>query len=197
MKPWQPILDFWFGDQEPPETAYQKRWFTGGEETDRQIEARFGELHQRAVEGELNPWLEHPHGRLALIILIDQFSRNLYRRSANAFAWDSLAQQWALEALENGHLNELALSGRMFCLMPLMHAEDLGLHDRLLANIDQLQTEFDQEADFLRGFRSAAEDHREIIAQFGRYPHRNASLDRPSTDDEVAYLAESRNRFGQ
>ena len=197
MKPWQPVLDFWFGDREPPEPAFQKRWFSGGTDVDQQIEQRFGELHRRAVEGELSAWLEHPEGRLAKIVVVDQFSRNLYRGTARAFAWDELSQAWALAALDNGHYNDLALSGRMFCLMPLMHSEDLTLHHELQAAIERLQSDFADRSDFLRNFAQAAQGHRSIIERFGRYPHRNTSLGRPSTDEEVAYLAESKNRFGQ
>lgn len=197
MKPWQPVLDFWFGDREPPEPAFQKRWFSGGSDVDQQIEQRFGELHRRAVEGELAAWLEHPEGRLAKIVLVDQFSRNLYRGTARAFAWDELSQRWALEARDNGHYGGLALSGRMFCLMPLMHSEDLALHHALQTAIEQLRSDFSDQDDLLQGFARAADEHRAIIEQFGRYPHRNASLDRHSTDEEVAYLAESKNRFGQ
>lgn len=197
MTPWQPVLDFWFGDREPPEPAYRKRWFSGGAEVDQQIAERFGELHRRAVEGELEAWLAHPHGRLAKIILIDQFSRNLYRGQPKAFAWDELAQQWTLEALAGDHFEALAASGRMFCLMPLMHAEDLALHDRLQQAIDALLNDFPDQQDFLDGMRKAALEHRDIIARFGRYPHRNAALGRESTAEEASYLAGDAARFGQ
>jgi len=197
MTPWQPILDFWFGDQEPPEPAFRKRWFSGGAEVDQHIAERFGDLHQRAIDGELDAWLLHPQGRLALILLIDQFSRNLYRGRADAFNWDPLAQQWTLQALDNDHYDSLAASGRMFCLMPLMHAEDLALHDRLSQAIEQLCTEFPQQLDFLEGMRKSAIEHRDIIVRFGRYPHRNAALGRAPTADEVNYLAGDAARFGQ
>lgn len=181
----------------PPSRPFKKRWFAGGAEVDRQIEDRFGDLHRRAVEGELAAWLEHPEGRLAKIVLVDQFSRNLFRGTARAFGWDDLAQGWTLAALETDHYRALALSGRMFLLMPLMHSEDLDLHHRLATIIEQLRTEYTEQDDLLQGFSRAADEHRAIIERFGRYPHRNASLDRPSTDEEVAYLAESKNRFGQ
>jgi len=197
MTPWQPILDFWFGDQEPPEPAFRKRWFSGGAEVDQQIAERFGDLHQRAVDGELDAWLLHPHGRLAMILLIDQFSRNLYRGRAEAFAWDHLAQQWTLEALDNEHYDSLAASGRMFCLMPLMHAEDLTLHDQLAQAVEQLCQDFPQQLDFLESLRESAIEHRAIIERFGRYPHRNAVLDRTSTAEETDYLAGDAARFGQ
>lgn len=197
MKPWQPIVDFWFGDQEPPEPVFRKRWFNGGTEVDQIIAERFGELHQRAVEGELDAWLLHPHGRLALILLIDQFSRNLYRGQADAFAWDRHAQQWSLDALDNDHYHSLAASGRMFCLMPLMHAEDLALHDRLAQIIERLCQEFPQQQELLDGLRRSAAEHRDIILRFGRYPHRNAVLARTSTAEEIDYLANQAARFGQ
>ncbi|HET8904660.1 MAG TPA: DUF924 family protein [Saccharospirillum sp.] len=197
MKPWQSVLDFWFGDQEPPEPYYQKRWFSGGKETDRQIAERFATEHQRAIEGELNAWLEHPEGRLALIILVDQFSRNLYRGRAEAFAWDPLALQWSQQALDNGHLALLGMSGRMFCLMPLMHAEAIECHDVLRQQIDQLLNDYPAATEPLKGFSDAAYEHRVIIEQFGRYPHRNSVLNRPSTPAEQAYLSQAGARFGQ
>lgn len=197
MKPWQPILDFWFGDQEPPEPAYRKRWFSGSRELDQRIDERFGQLHGRAIDGELTPWLEHPQGRLAKIVIIDQFSRNLFRGTEKAFSWDKLAQQWALHALENRHLNELAMSGRMFCLMPLMHSEEVALHERLRVEIESMVREFPEHPDFTGNFRKAAEDHRLIIERFGRYPHRNKVLGRVSTEVEQKYLAEKNSSFGQ
>lgn len=197
MTPWQSILDFWFGDQEPPEKAFQKRWFSGGAEVDQQIAERFGQLHQRAVEGELDAWLSHPHGRLALILLIDQFSRNLYRGRADAFAWDDKARQWSLDALNSDHYSALAVSGRMFCLMPLMHAEDLALHDQLHQAIEQLLQDFPDQSDFLDSMKTSAVEHRDLIVRFGRYPHRNAVLARTSTAEEMDYLAGDAARFGQ
>lgn len=197
MKPWQSVLDFWFGDQEPPEPHYQKRWFSGGKETDRLIAERFAANHKRAIEGELNAWLEHPEGRLALIILVDQFSRNLYRGHADAFAWDPLALEWSQQALDNGHLTLLGMSGRMFCLMPMMHAEALHYHQTLRQQIDQLLNDYPATGAPLKGFSDAAYQHRVIIEQFGRYPHRNSVLNRPSTPAEQAYLSQDGARFGQ
>lgn len=197
MKPWQSVLDFWFGDQEPPEPHYQKRWFSGGEETDRLIADRFAADHQRAVDGELSAWLEHPQGRLALIILVDQFSRNLYRGRAEAFAWDPIALQWSQQALDNGHLTLLGMSGRMFCLMPLMHAESLECHQVLGQQIDQLFNDYPSAREALKSFHDAAGEHRVIIEQFGRYPHRNTVLNRPSTPAEQDYLSQNNARFGQ
>jgi len=197
MKPWQSVLDFWFGDQTPPGQQYQKRWFAGGEETDRQIAERFSELHRRAVEGELNAWLEHPHGRLALIVLVDQFSRNLYRGQAKAFAWDSIALNWSQQSIDNGHLALLELSGRMFCLMPLMHAESLDCHEILQEQINRLNLDFPDTEQTLAGLSDAARQHRSIIEQFGRYPHRNIVLNRLSTAAEHIYLSHNGERFGQ
>ena len=197
MKPWQSVLDFWFGDQEPPEPHYQKRWFSGGKETDRHIAERFAANHKRAIEGELTAWLEHPEGRLALIILVDQFSRNLYRGHADAFAWDPLALAWSQQALDNGHLTLLGMSGRMFCLMPMMHTEALHHHQTLRQQIDQLLSDYPAAGAPLKGFSDAADQHRVIIEQFGRYPHRNSVLNRPSTPAEQAYLSQNGARFGQ
>lgn len=197
MKPWQSILDFWFGDQDPPESHYQKRWFSGGKETDRQIAERFATQHQRAIAGELNAWLEHPGGRLALIILVDQFSRNLYRGRAEAFSWDPLALQWSQQAIDNGHLGMLGMSGRMFCLMPTMHAESIECHRVLAQQIDQLFNDYPAARDALKSFKDSADEHRAIIEQFGRYPHRNTVLKRPSTPAELDYLSQDGARFGQ
>ena len=197
MKPWQSVLNFWFGDQEPPEPYYQKRWFTGGEETDRLIAERFTADHKRAVEGELSAWLEHPQGRLALIILVDQFRRNLYRGLPEAFSWDPMALQWSQQAVDNDHLSMLGMSGRMFCLMPLMHAESLDCHLLLREKVDQLLNDFPAAREALKSFSESADEHHRIIEQFGRYPHRNTVLNRPSTQAEQDYLAQDGARFGQ
>lgn len=167
------VLEFWFGETD------SKAWWNADPGFDESIRRRFSELHARAAHGELYPWRASPRGRLAEIIVLDQFSRNLYRESARAFAQDLAALVLAQEAVAAGALLALAPSERAFLLMPYMHSESREIHVaaeklfRLHAPAENLDFE-------LR--------HRAIIDRFGRYPHRNASLGRASTPEELEFL---------
>ncbi|MBY6186365.1 DUF924 domain-containing protein [Marinobacter hydrocarbonoclasticus] len=197
----QQILEFWFGrlDAEGlPVEPMDKLWFGASSLTDSAIAQRFGGLHQQAVAGQLDHWQETPEGRLALIILIDQFSRNLYRGAPDAFRWDALALRLCKEGVEQGMDALLSLSHKLFFYMPLQHSEELAdqhLGEALLERmLPALQGEARKKvADTLR-FQQL---HREIIEQFGRFPHRNAVLSRASTPEEQAYLEDGAPRFGQ
>ena len=191
------ILQYWFGDQEPPADAVRKRWFSGGDEVDADIKARFSAVHTQIREGLAEQVLANPESRLAGIIVIDQFSRNLYRGSAQAFAWDSLAQQWALFGWDNHLFDSLSPCQQAFSAMPLMHSEDLTLHRRSLAIFQEINSRLPDTDTIITGFYSSAMQHHDIIAQFGRYPHRNSVLGRESTTAERAYLTDGAKRFGQ
>jgi uncharacterized protein (DUF924 family) len=186
------VLDFWFPPgldrDEPTHRAQVMRWFRGG--TDDDIRARFGPTLDAAIRGELDGWAATPRGRLALILVLDQFSRSLFRDSARAFAQDARAQQLTLEGLDRGDDRELAPWERIFFVLPLGHSEDLALQERSVAYAEAL---IDEAPPALRGIyemsaRQAAA-HRDVIRRFGRHPHRNAVLGRTSTPDEQAYLA--------
>lgn len=169
------ILQFWFEELEPA------NWWRKDAGLDAQIRQRFASLHAAASAAELWCWRESAEGRLAELIVLDQFSRNLFRDDARAFAQDTMALALAQEAVRSGSDRTLAPTLRSFLYMPYMHSESLTIHDQALQLFDQPGLE--NNLDFER-------QHRELIVRFGRYPHRNAVLGRVSTPEEQAYLAE-------
>lgn len=185
------VLSYWFGDQEDDvdvQKAQNSIWWKGGA-ADQEIRERFGALVQRACSGELDDWAREPRGRLALVILLDQFTRNIYRDSGQSFAADPKAQQLANEAIETGVDRKLRFIERYFLYMPLMHAENLECQDRCVELFDRLAA--DTQAAGLDEFQageSYARNHRSVIAKFGRFPHRNELLGRESTPEEVEHL---------
>jgi uncharacterized protein (DUF924 family) len=190
------VLAFWFGAAplaEPPGPDRFRLWFQGGEEVDRQIRERFGDDVERAARGELNSWAETPRGRLALIILLDQFSRNLQRGSAQAFANDAAALKLALEGLDRGQDAALSCVEQLFFVLPLEHAEDISMQDRMLAYLDTWAKRLPES---LKGMaqvtRDFAQQHRDVIARFGRFPTRNQALGRVSTPEEEAHVREAK-----
>ncbi|WP_116473278.1 DUF924 family protein [Zobellella maritima] len=194
------VIRFWFGEQPSgiSERVYQKRWFAGGPAFDREIVSRFGGLLEQALAGELDGWAEHPQGRLALVLLLDQFTRNAYRRDPRAFAGDTRATSLVLDALAKGEDKALTLSERLFFYLPLEHAEDLACQCLSVACFESLAGAFpaahrsmgQQALDYARR-------HLDIIYRFGRFPHRNAILGRADTEQESRWLAEGGERFGQ
>lgn len=171
------VLDFWFRELTPAD------WFGEGETLDPLVTARFGVLHERAVAGDLDDWARTAHGRLALVLVLDQFSRHIHRGTAQAFAADAKAQALALEAIALGIDGQLALSQRHFLYLPLMHAEDPDLQRESVAAFEGLR-------DFVEEVLAFARSHEADIARFGRFPYRNAALGRTTTEDEAARLAE-------
>lgn len=186
------ILAFWFGD-EPARAATNpdcaKLWWSRQPAVDEAMRLRFGGLVQQAGSGTLNAWAETPEGRLALILLADQFTRNIHRGTPAAFALDPLARGWALEGLDRGAFDALLPIQRVFTLMPLEHAESLPLQDRCVTLMHALRDAVPAaERNAFDGYVDYAERHREVIRRFGRFPHRNAILGRASTAEETAFL---------
>ncbi len=183
------VLNFWFGELASPEDfpeKHSKMWFRGGPQVDKEIHDRFETLVLKAKNQELAHWKETPRGRLALIILFDQFSRNMYRGTPRAFEFDPMALQLALEGIEQGVECELFPAERVFLYMPLQHAEDLSIQELSVKKFNQLANEapslpFDIYADY-------AVKHYLVIAEFGRFPYRNVILGRESTDKEIEFL---------
>lgn len=194
------VLRFWFGDSWPddwPADDRNPRWFGGGADLDQHIRDRFGRLVDAALRGELFPWESPMASRLALVILLDQFSRNVYRGQARAFAGDGQAQRLVLQALALEQDHELPIVGRVFLYMPLMHAESLPLQYECVARFTALIRHSPPAiAQQLQGNLGAAHQHLAIIEKFGRFPHRNAALGRASTEAEQAFLTDGP-RFGQ
>ncbi len=177
---WQRVIEFWF---EEIESALH--WRKDGD-FDRLIEQRFGELLRSAAACELYRWRDQPQGRLAEIIVLDQFSRNIHRDCPQSFANDALALALAQQAVSVGADRLLSTSQRTFLYMPYMHSESKLIHTQALALFDQPGLEDNYQFEL---------KHRAIIERFGRYPHRNAILGRESTDDELAFLTEPGSSF--
>jgi uncharacterized protein (DUF924 family) len=167
------VLEYWFSE------PVRQHWFAPSADVDREIARRFGDLHRRALAGELDGWAEQARGALALVILLDQFSRNLHRGSAEAYAGDDRAVRVARTAIGRRFDRVLKEWETAFLYMPFMHSERLE----------------DQEVS-VRLFTAAGLDnaryalhHRDLVRRFGRFPHRNAVLGRESTPEEIEYLA--------
>lgn len=186
------VLAFWFGEQ--PELAATspicaRLWWSKQPAVDAQMRERFGVLVEQAGGGWLDGWAATPEGRLALILLTDQFSRNIHRGLPESFAFDPQARQWTLQGLETGAFDGLLPIQRMFAHMPLEHSESLDHQDRCVALMQGLRDNASpEERQTFEGFADYAEKHRAIIRRFGRFPHRNAILDRASTPEERAFL---------
>jgi uncharacterized protein (DUF924 family) len=194
------ILDFWLGDGLAlgwPSEDLNRRWFLGGAALDADIRSRFGQAVQSAMQRELTDWEASLHSRLALVILLDQFSRNVFRGTARAFDGDAHARQLTLQTLAQHEDRLLPWIGRVFLYMPLMHAEDLALQEKCVACFSQLVAEAPAALKpKLQGNLDFAIQHQAIIARFGRFPYRNAALGRTSTAEEEEFLRDGP-RFGQ
>jgi uncharacterized protein (DUF924 family) len=193
------ILDFWFGplDQHGcADSEHSARWWKKDTAFDQEIGRRFGEVYRSIRAGERDGWLNEPRGRLAQVIALDQFSRNMFRGTPDSFAADPRAREIALDALDHGDDRVLPRDQRFFLYMPLMHSEDLALQDRTVALFTALR---DSAPPALReksaGFVKYAEMHRDIIRRFGRFPHRNAILGRTSSPEELAFLEQPGSSF--
>lgn len=194
------VLTHWFGDtlqSDWPADDRHALWFGGGAALDADIRTRFGPLLQAALDGQLLAWEEPLHARLALVIVLDQYSRNVHRGQARAFAGDALAQKLVLQSLSQSHDAELPTVGRVFFYMPLMHAESVPLQHECVSRFTHLVAQSPPAlAERLQGHLRAARQHRDIVETFGRFPHRNAVLGRASTPAEEAFLKDGP-RFGQ
>ena len=174
-----------------------QRWFGSSEQTDTEIRQKFLVAHSKLTADNLPFDETNSSQRLAAIIMIDQFSRNLYRKSATAFAWDHLAVQWAQEGWKLGQFDKLSPAQQGFSLLPLIHSEKLSLHDEAIEKLVQINESNTAMDTIITAFYSFALSHRDIIARFGRYPHRNGVLNRTPTDAELAYMNNGAKRFGQ
>ncbi|MGG6297289.1 DUF924 family protein [Leptolyngbya sp. AN02str] len=188
------ILLFWFGDANTEESHYEQRrklWFRKQDETDDGIRQRFLSTYDQATSGALDGWATTPEGALALILVLDQFPRNMFRDTAQAFATDAKALAIAKQAISQGFDQQLAPIQRIFLYLPLEHSEDVQ---------DQFQSvvlfrTLHQAAPELTDVYDYALRHREVIAQFGRFPHRNRILGRTSTPEEIEFLKQPGSSF--
>jgi uncharacterized protein (DUF924 family) len=201
------VRDFWFGTLPMSAQALNQRlelWFPEGvphqalRERDETIRQRFGSLVERAGKGELASWADSPRRCLSLIILLDQFPRNIYRGTAQAFAYDDRALELALGGMQSGADGALDVVERIFFYMPLQHCEALDVQDESVAAYRQLLAEAPGELrEVFESSVQSAEQHRSIIKRFGRFPHRNEVLGRHSSPEEQAWLNVQTDRMGQ
>ncbi len=177
---YQDVLDFWFA----PET--KAKHFASDAALDQQITSRFNATYELAKAGKLADWEQQPESLLALIIVLDQFPRNMFRGTGEMFATDAQALRLTKQALAKGWEQHLPPEQQHFLLMPLMHSEELSDQDASVAHYRALGVDVALEF---------AIRHRDVIAEFGRYPHRNALLGRTSTPAEIAFLADTPQGF--
>jgi uncharacterized protein (DUF924 family) len=193
------VLDFWFGllDQDGlADELHAKRWFTKDEAFDALLRSTFLDDHRAAASGARDSWRASLRGTLALVIVLDQFSRNLFRGTPEMFAYDAKALSVALPEIDAGHLAGLATDERVFLYMPLMHSEELDVQERSVVLFSQFRDELSGRArERLAMNVDYAIRHRDIIARFGRFPHRNATLGRASTPEELAFLEQPGSSF--
>jgi uncharacterized protein (DUF924 family) len=200
MFDWKEILDFWFGELDEnglPDAEHRNRWFRSDRRFDEEIRRRFLSMVLFASEQGLDHWRKEAGGVLAEIILLDQFSRNIFRGAAMAFDQDRQARKLCRQAMQKGQDMMLPPVQRAFLYMPLQHSERLEDQDDSVECYEQLaRSTQGLVADFMGSFLQSARDHRDIIARYGRFPHRNRALSRTSTPDELDYLDGGRS-FGQ
>jgi len=188
----QAVLDFWFGTPDDPlHRSPRERWFKKDAAFDAECRRRFGPLIEQGLAGALAPWAASPPGALAQIVVLDQFTRNVFRGSARAFAGDPLALATAQALVAAGGDRQLSGVQRQFVYLPFEHAEDIAMQREALRLFAQLER--DEPA--LAGLLQWAQRHHDIVERFGRFPHRNAALGRTSTAEELAFLQQPGSSF--
>lgn len=195
------VIEFWFGTAPVPTAAITRRWFTRDPDFDTEIRRKFGDLHEEGSAGGLEDWRGTARGELAFLLVLDQFSRNLYRDQARAFANDARALGVASELLLSDRARELTFHQRMVALLPYQHAEDRATQAEGIAAYAALLDEARSKdaapevIQMLTVGLDYAKQHGAIIERFGRFPHRNAALGRPTTPDEQVFLTQPGSRF--
>ena len=182
----QAVLDFWFGPADDADHALSRpQWFRKDDAFDAQIADRFGGLIEAALIGGLDEWRDTALGSVALLLLLDQFTRNSFRGQAKSFAGDARALSVALALVQAGDERGLTGVQRQFVYLPFEHAEDLAIQAESL----RLFAGLERDHPALKGLLDWAQRHQVIVARFGRFPHRNAALGRTSSAEELAFLA--------
>jgi len=197
--PWQTLLDWWFGNAlDANEVAAQRNalWFGKSGCQDVDSENRFGGLVRQALDGGLQEWEREPQSWLALILLLDQLPRMVFRDTPRAYAGDARAQRLVRQGLEAGFDRQLPRIERVFVYIVLEHAEDLASQNEAVRLYEDLQAESSENEKVLfAGYLAYARKHQVVIEHFGRFPHRNAILGRESTVEEARFLTEPGSRF--
>jgi len=188
------ILNFWFDNPTAPESEYgqlRRVWFRKHPDFDQQVRDRFLTAYEAARQGHYDDWVQHPRPAVALVVLLDQFPRNMFRGTPQSFATDDQALAVAQQAIAIGHDQAVIPVERLFLYLPLEHSENLHHQQQCVTLIESLvEAAPDLESTLDYSYR-----HRDVIARFGRFPHRNAMLNRPSTPAEVEFLQQPGSRF--
>ena len=197
--PIEDVLDFWFGELNElgcSSPEHRKRWWTKSDAFDEAIKAHFLHDYEAVVAGERESWRNTERGTLAYIIVLDQFSRNMFRGTPEMFTADELAREACREGLDAGFDAELEFDERVFFCLSLEHSESMDDHERCLEIFHDLLSSAPEplEAD-AKNYLDFAKAHKAIVERFGRYPHRNATLGRASTPEEIEFLEEPGSSF--
>lgn len=193
------VLEFWFGKNPDDPQGLEdrvKQWFTRADAYDQQVRTALGDDAERAARGELDGWAKTPRGLLALVLLLDQVRRNLNRDSAEAYAQDGKTQKLVIDGLSRGDEKSLSFVERVFFYMPLQHSEKVEHQRWSVQRYEKLYGDAPpQLKEFMRGALEFARRHHYVVEKFGRFPHRNRSLGRPSTREEEDFLAKTPQGF--
>ena len=197
--PWQPVLDWWFGTADTAQevaAARGKLWFGKRDSQDLEARTRFGALVEQALAGELTEWAQCPEGWLALVLLLDQVPRMIFRENPKSYAGDARALALVAQGIAADFDRQLQPIQRVFIYIVFEHCENLAAQNEAISRYSELLAQQPQEdralfADYL----DYAEKHQKVIAQFGRFPHRNALLGRESTEEERVFLSKPGSRF--
>ncbi len=197
--PWQPLLDWWFGDAESPDDISAdkgKLWFGKRDSQDLEAQTRFGVFVDQALAGELTEWTQRPEGWLALVLLLDQLPRMIFRDTPKAFSGDLRAQKLVAQGIAADFDRQLKPIQRVFIYLVFEHCENLAVQNEAVSRFIELVAEQPeaQRAVFADNL-DYAERHQKVIARFGRFPHRNALLGRESTVEELVFLGQPGSRF--
>ncbi|ANJ53840.1 DUF924 family protein [Pseudomonas silesiensis] len=197
--PWQPLLEWWFGTFESPsEIAADKGrlWFGKRDSQDLEARTRFGGWVEQALAGGLTEWAQRPEGWLALVLLLDQLPRMIFRDSPNSFAGDLRAQALVAQGIAADFDRQLRPIERVFIYLVFEHCENLAVQNEAVSRyIDLVAQQPESDRTLFNDYLDYAEQHQQVIARFGRFPHRNAVLGRESTAEELAFLSRPGSRF--
>jgi uncharacterized protein (DUF924 family) len=193
------ILDYWFGAPGSAAEIAQRQsklWFGKQPEKDRDICERFTPTFNAAIAGALDHWAVSARGRLALVVVLDQFPHHIHRDTPQAFAQDAKSLAWCMAALASGEDKQLTPIERVFLYLPLEHSESLAMQNLSVVQYQQLAAEaIESERTLFDNFLDYAHKHREVVLKYGRFPHRNDILGRPSSPEEFAFLKQPGSRF--
>lgn len=197
--PWQPLLEWWFGKAETPnEVAAEKGklWFGKRNSQDLDAQTRFGDWVEQALAGGLTEWAQRPEGWLALVLLLDQLPRMIFRDTPKSFSGDLRAQALVTQGIAADFDRQLRPIERVFIYLVLEHCENLATQNEAVSrSMDLVAEQPETDRALFTDYLDYAEKHQKVIAQFGRFPHRNAVLGRASTSEELAFLSVPGSRF--